>query len=64
MFPNPFSNKINVKNSSENDFFILEDYFGKVIWAGRNIENQDFSNISNGLYFLKIDNYTIKLLKQ
>ena len=64
VFPNPFLDKINVKNTSENEILILEDYFGKVIWSGRNIENQDFSNISNGLYFLKIDNYTIKLIKQ
>jgi hypothetical protein len=64
VFPNPFLDKINVKNTSENEFLILEDYFGKVIWSGRNIENHDFSYISNGLYFLKVDNYTIKLIKQ
>ena len=64
VFPNPFLDKINLKNTSENEFLILEDYFGKVIWSGRNIENHDFSYISNGLYFLKVDNYTIKLIKQ
>ena len=32
--------------------------------AGRIIENIDFSYISNGLYFLKVDNNTIKLIKQ
>jgi polyhydroxybutyrate depolymerase len=64
VFPNPFSNKIYVKNASENEILILENYFGQIIWLGKNIEKQDFSNLSNGLYFLRFDNYTLKLVKQ
>ena len=63
-FPNPFSNKINLTNTTGKEIFTLINYFGHVIWIGKNIEQQDFSNLSNGLYFLRIDNRTIKLLKQ
>jgi hypothetical protein len=63
-FPNPFSDKINLTNTTGKEFFTLINYFGQVIWSGINIEQQNFSYLSNGLYFLRIDNRTIKLVKQ
>lgn len=63
-FPNPFSNKINLTNTTGNENFTLINYFGQVIWTGKNIEQQDFSYLTNGLYFLRIDNRTTKLVKQ
>ena len=63
-FPNPFSNKINLTNTTGNDNFTLINYFGQVIWIGKKIEQQDFSYLTNGLYFLRIDNRTTKLVKQ
>jgi hypothetical protein len=64
LFPNPFSNKINLTNTTGKEIFTLINHIGQVIWTGKNIEQQDFSNLSNGLYFLRINNRTIKLLKQ
>jgi polyhydroxybutyrate depolymerase len=63
LFPNPFSNKIYLKNTTGKEIFTLINDIGQVIWTGKNIEQQDFSNLPNGLYFLRIDNRTIKLLK-
>ncbi|MFZ9452439.1 MAG: T9SS type A sorting domain-containing protein, partial [Bacteroidia bacterium] len=63
-FPNPFSNKINLNNTTGNENFTLINYFGQVIWIGKKIEQQDFSYLTNGLYFLRIDNRTTKLVKQ
>ncbi|MFM7667954.1 MAG: T9SS type A sorting domain-containing protein, partial [Bacteroidota bacterium] len=62
-FPNPFSEKIELTNTTGNENFTLINYFGQVIWTGKNIEQQNFSYLTNGLYFLKIDNRTIKLVK-
>ena len=63
-FPNPFSNKINLTNTTGNENFTLINYFGQVIWTGKNIEQQDFSYLTKGFYLLRIDNRTIKLVKQ
>jgi hypothetical protein len=64
LYPNPFSNKINLTNTTGKEIFTLINYFGQVIWTGINIEQQNFSYLSNGLYFLRIDSRTIKLVKQ
>lgn len=63
-FPNPFSNKINLSNSTGDELITLINCYGQVIWTGKNIGKQDFSTLSSGLYFLRINNQTIKLLKQ
>jgi hypothetical protein len=64
LYPNPFSNKINLTNTTGKEIFTLINYFGQVIWTGINIEQQNFSYLLNGLYFLRIDSRTIKLVKQ
>ncbi len=63
-FPNPFSNKIELINTTQNEVFTLINYWGNVIWTGKNIEQQNFSDLPNGLYLLRINNSIIKLLKQ
>jgi hypothetical protein len=41
---------------------------GQIIWTGKNIDQQDFSYLQNGLYFLNVTNQNgmqcIKLVKQ
>ena len=64
LFPNPFTNTINVKNMTGKEHFTLYNYFGQIVWSGKSIEKQDFSELTYGLYFLKVDNRTIKLVKQ
>lgn len=64
VFPNPFSDKINLTNTTGKEHFTLYNYFGQVMWTGKYIEQKDFSELTRGLYFLKIDDRTIKLIKQ
>jgi polyhydroxybutyrate depolymerase len=68
VFPNPFTNKINLTKTTSSEILTLFNCCGQVIWTGRNIELHDFSNLTNGLYFLKITKptgqQTNKLIKQ
>ena len=56
--------KINLKKMTGKEHFTLINYFGQIVWTGYNIEQKDFSELKCGLYFLKIENRTIKLVKQ
>lgn len=65
--PNPFHNFISIKSDSGNENYKLFSNLGQLIYDGNAIQNQDFSALSNGIYFLKIvgkANYTFKLIKQ
>ena len=65
--PNPFQNFIRIKSGSGDEKYKLYSNLGQLIYEGNAIENQDFSSLANGIYFLiKIDNYTstIKLIKE
>ena len=66
--PNPFSNRITIENTTGLENFQLSNSTGQMIWAGTNINQQDFSNLQNGFYFLKITNQigqqTLKLIKR
>ncbi len=64
VYPNPFINKINLTNTTGKEHFTLFNYFGQVVWSGKDIELKDFSELGSGLYFLKVDNIKIKLVKQ
>jgi arylsulfatase A-like enzyme len=52
--PNPFSDHIFLKNAPENAVFEMTNAVGQVVFLGKNIEKQDFSNLPSGVYFLKI----------
>jgi arylsulfatase B len=65
--PNPFHNFISIKSASGNENYKLFSDLGQLIYEGKDIENQDFSALSNGIYFLKIidkSTSTIKLMKE
>ena len=62
-FPNPFIEKIYLQNLTGTEYLILYNPQGQILWYGNNIEKENFSNLSNGLYFLKINNSLIKLIK-
>jgi cyanophycinase-like exopeptidase len=64
IYPNPFTDKLNQLNKSEEENYTFINYCGEIIWSGKNIENHDFSYLSTGVYFLKVNNKTIKLIKQ
>ena len=67
-FPNPFKNKIHISNTKGNELYELMNTSGQIIWSGKQIEQQDFSDLSQGIYFLKVNSQnsikTIKLIKQ
>jgi hypothetical protein len=67
LFSNPFTTKLQLTNTIGNEFYELSDTNGKQIYSGKNIDTQDFSDLANGLYLLKITNettYTLKLIKE
>jgi len=67
VFPNPFSTKISFENKTGNEFYELYDIQGKLFFSGKNIDKQDFSNLTKGTYFLKVIDQTIsnfKLIKE
>lgn len=67
-YPNPFTNRIKVVNTTGMEYYEVINITGQQIWAGYEIENIDFSSLSPGVYFLKINieniSETIKILKQ
>jgi hypothetical protein len=67
IYPNPFTNKIFRQNTSGNEIYILINSMGQTIWTGKNIENQDFSYLTNGLYIIKVklknSTQTFKLIR-
>ena len=67
IYPNPFTSTINIKNKSGNEIFELTNCVGEIIYSGKYIEQQNFSFLANGIYFLKVGDKTnsvIKLLKE
>jgi hypothetical protein len=66
VFPNPFTTKINIQGATGSETFELVNAIGQQIFVGKNIEEQDFSSVAKGVYFLKVQNTSsvIKLVKQ
>lgn len=66
VFPNPFSETIQLSDKRKNEFVVLYNYLGHILYQGNNISNQNFSELSKGIYFLKSNNFSsvIKLIKQ
>ncbi|MBS1537666.1 MAG: T9SS type A sorting domain-containing protein [Bacteroidetes bacterium] len=66
VYPNPFTKTINVISNS-NNFYELINSIGQTIWSGKHIEQQDFSDLVSGYYFLKIHSdastRTLKVMK-
>ncbi len=66
-FPNPFTNKICLKNTTGKETFELTNTIGQTIWSGKQIEKQDFTGLLPGVYFLKMmvqnSPQTIKIIK-
>ncbi len=68
IYPNPFTSKITLINLTGKESYELINTMGQTIWNGYKIEQQDFSTVAPGFYFLKINTQnsikTIKLIKQ
>ncbi|MCX6312298.1 MAG: T9SS type A sorting domain-containing protein [Bacteroidetes bacterium] len=65
---NPFTDKIILNNANGNENFELMNSVGQLIWAGKNIEQNDFSGLIGGMYILKVQSQNssqnIRLIKQ
>jgi hypothetical protein len=64
VYPNPFHDKILAFGSQSKQSFVLMDVRGNVIFSGPDLESQNFSNLSGGIYFLRTHNYTHRLMKR
>jgi hypothetical protein len=52
--PNPFFSHIFLKNAPQNAVCELSNAYGQVVFSGKNLEQQDFSGLPPGVYFLKV----------
>lgn len=68
VYPIPFTNRINLANSSGQEEFELLNAVGQSVWKGKQIDQQDFSGLDSGFFFLNIFDQnakqTIKLIKK
>ncbi len=66
-YPNPFNRQIQVSEPFKNSQLQLINLLGETIYAGKEIENQDYSHLAPGLYFLRTtgaQNKQVKMIKQ
>ena len=54
LYPNPVDSRLNIKSNSDIDFIQVFDNMGKFLFRIENIENFDFGELSNGVYYLNI----------
>ncbi len=66
IYPNPFTKTIISDKNKIIQHTVLYNTMGHVIYNGNNIQNEDFSALPDGIYFLKINDQqtTYKLIKQ
>jgi len=54
VYPNPFVDKIWVKNVDPDATFQLYDGTGRLVFSGKNVQEQDFAKLPSGFYALSI----------
>lgn len=61
---NPFQSKIKLNNVTNDDSFELYSIKGEKIFEGKDIQNKDFSYLTIGIYFVKVNGSSVfKVLK-
>lgn len=67
-YPNPITNRINMAGATGKESYELLNKLGESVWSGNQVGQQDFSGLTPGLYFLKVNSLnsvqTIKIVKQ
>lgn len=53
VYPNPFYSKLTISSDANLDWIKLSNCLGQVIYAGKFIESIDFSELSDGIYYLQ-----------
>jgi len=64
LFPNPFHDRLYLALHSKKGSFSLYNCYGQLIVDGENIEEQNFSYLRQGMYFIEIGNNMLKLIKE
>ena len=67
VYPNPILDFITIKNAVGTEIFELHNALGQVFYSGYRIQNQNFSALPKGVYFLDIKSKTrsvFKLIKE
>lgn len=68
VYPNPFMDHINITSVDGTETFSLTNQLGQLLYSGKLIQENDFSFLPKGVYFLHILNgahtRTIKILKE
>lgn len=66
--PNPFTDKITLQHAKGNELFELQTTTGQSVWNGANIQQQDLSSLTPGVYLLRVYTesgvQTTKVVKQ
>ena len=67
-YPNPVIDFIYLRsNFNKKEKYLIVDNLGQIVLSGEiksNLEIIDLSNLSNGMYMLKVKNYTFKIIKK
>ncbi len=64
---NPFADKIQLQNTQGDENYSLFNFTGQIVWSGRNIQDEDLSALSPGVYLLRVEgerSQIIKLVKE
>nr|WP_294937620.1 esterase-like activity of phytase family protein [uncultured Flavobacterium sp.] len=65
VYPNPFNNQIYVNNVAASATFKVIDVLGSLVMKGKlNGNTTNLENLKAGIYFLQIENKTVKIVKQ
>lgn len=68
VYPNPFSTKFKLSKPLQNAQYVMRSIDGQIVYIGKDIENQDFSNLPSGVYIISASNSEeiaqYKLIKQ
>lgn len=62
-FPNPFDTKLFLREDVGNELVTLKNMMGEIVFEGYHIENQNFENISSGVYLLCLKGESHKIIK-
>jgi hypothetical protein len=67
IYPNPFSNKISIESDHSGQSIQMFDVLGSLQYEKKNKDQKteiDLSHLSSGVYFIRVNGYTKKLLKE
>ncbi|HQK96624.1 MAG TPA: sulfatase-like hydrolase/transferase [Bacteroidia bacterium] len=62
-YPNPFTNNLKLNAPLHNINVEMFDFCGRIVYSGTNIESIDFSFLEQGVYFVRVNNITQRLVK-